>query len=283
MSPVPESTETDEAAAPAPHFAPSAAHARYELDGRAALVTGASRGIGRATAMRLAASGAAVALVSRKQEGLDAVAAEIEQAGGRALPLAAHAGDEAAVRDAVARAVADFGRLDYLVNNAGTSPHFGPLLEAEEVLWEKTFEVNLRGAVRFCRAALPALRASKGRILNVASVAAQIPQPGTGVYCASKAALDMFGRQLAVELAPEGVPVNTLAPGFVRTRFSRAIWDDESRAAELHDQIPAGRIAEPEEIAEAALAILAGMPDFLTGATIVVDGGQRWAAGMTRA
>jgi NAD(P)-dependent dehydrogenase (short-subunit alcohol dehydrogenase family) len=247
----------------------------FSLEGKVAIITGASRGIGEAIARAYAEAGAAVVLASRRQAGLDTVAAEIEAAGGQALALTAHTGDEQAVRSLAERIDDAFGGVDILVNNAATNPHYGPLLEAEDSHWYKTFDVNVKGYMRMVRACVPFMRRrGGGKIINLASIAGVTPQPGMGVYCASKAAVLMLTQALAVELAPDNIQVNAIAPGFVKTRFSATVWDNPSRNAATLAAIPQRRLAEPEEIAGIALYLAAPASSFTTGATILVDGGQ---------
>jgi NAD(P)-dependent dehydrogenase (short-subunit alcohol dehydrogenase family) len=247
----------------------------FSLAGKIAIITGASRGIGAAIARAYAEAGAAVVLASRKQAGLDALAAEIATAGGQALAVPVHTGDEAAVRQLAARAAETFGGVDILVNNAATNPHFGPLLEAEDSHWDKTFDVNVKGYMRSVRACVPLMRLrGGGKIINLASIAGLQPQPGMGVYCTSKAAVLMLTQALAVELAPDNIQVNAIAPGFVKTRFSAAIWDNPALNASTLAAIPQRRMAEPHEIAGIALYLAAPASSFTTGATILVDGGQ---------
>lgn len=250
------------------------------LEGKVAVITGASRGIGRAIAETFAAAGAAVVVSSRKQEAVDAVAEAIRTQGGQALAVAAHTGNSEAVGHLIARAVETFGGLDILVNNAATNPHFGPLLTAEESHWHKILDVNVVGYFRTVKAAVPHMQArGGGKIINIASIAGLTPLEGMGVYSASKAAVIMLTRALALELAPVNIQVNAIAPGLVKTRFSQALWDNPALSEKVLATIPAKRMASPEEIAAAALYLASPASDFITGEALVLDGGQRWAAG----
>ena len=248
----------------------------FDLTGKVALITGASRGIGAAIAMAYAAAGAKVMLSSRKQEGVDAVAQDIKKAGGEALAVAAHTGDSAAVQALVTRALDAFGGIDILVNNAATNPHFGPLLTAEESHWDKILDVNIKGYFRVIKACVQSMRSrGGGKIINMASVAGKTPQAGMGIYCVSKAGVIMLTEVLAVELAPDNIQVNAIAPGFIKTAFSRAIWDNpQLHEVVINQKIPQKRIAEPTELTGMALYLASSASSFTTGATFVVDGGQ---------
>ena len=247
--------------------------APYDLSDRVVLVTGASRGIGRAIAEAYADAGASVVLSSRTQSDLDAVAAGIEADGGTALPVAAHTGDTDAVTALVEAAVDAFGGIDVLVNNAATNPHFGPLLSAEESQWTKTFDVNVVGYWRLARACMPHLQDGGGSVVNVASVAGEQPLPGMGVYCVTKAGVLMLTKALAAEVADAGVRVNAIVPGFVKTSFSQAIWDNEALHEAVLAQTPLQRMAEPEELTGLALYLASDDAGFVTGSSFRIDGG----------
>ncbi len=250
------------------------ASARFDLSGRVALVTGSSRGIGRAVAEAFAGAGARVVLTSRTQEALDEAAEAIHAQGGKALPIAAHVGEEADVAALLARIEEAYGGVDVLVNNAATNPHFGPLLTAEDGHWDKTFDVNVKGCVRMTRACVPQMQArGGGKIINMASVAGERPMPGMGVYCVTKAGVLMLTEVLAGELAEAGIQVNAIVPGFVKTKFSRAIWDNEEMNRAVLAMTPQKRMADPKELTGLALYLASAASDFVTGAAYRIDGG----------
>ncbi|NUT33624.1 MAG: SDR family oxidoreductase [Hamadaea sp.] len=243
------------------------------LDGRTALVTGASRGIGKATAAALAAEGCNVVITSRRQEALDAVAAELREAYPKVgvLATAAHVGDPDQAQACVAAAVAEFGAVDVLVNNAGTNPYFGPMVELDVPRAEKTVQVNQLSIVLWTQAVWHASMAARGgSIVNVASVGGLVTELGIGYYNATKAAVIHLTRQFAAELSP-GVRVNAIAPGIVRTQLARALWEGHEETLNRH--IPLARIGEPEDIAQAAVFLAGSASAWTTGQTLVVDGG----------
>jgi NAD(P)-dependent dehydrogenase (short-subunit alcohol dehydrogenase family) len=247
----------------------------FRLDDRVALVTGASRGIGRAVALALARSGAHVALAARKVPDLEAVAREVEGLGRRALPVAAHLGRGPDVAALFARVDAHFGRLDILVNNAATNPVFGPLLEVSEEAWDRIMALNVKGYLLAAREAVRRMEAAgRGVIVNVASTAGFRPSAGLGAYAVSKAAVLMLTRVLARELGPRGIRVNGIAPGLVETRFSEALWRNPEILETYLRTTPLGRTARPEETAGAVVYLCSDAARYVTGQTLVVDGGQ---------
>jgi NAD(P)-dependent dehydrogenase (short-subunit alcohol dehydrogenase family) len=243
------------------------------LAGKTALITGASRGIGKAIAAALAAQGCNVVLSSRKQDALDEVAAELRTAYPEVgvLAQAAHVGDEAKAKACVDAAVAEFGGLDILVNNAGTSPHFGNLVDIDLGRADKTVQVNQYAVVAWTRIAWYAsMKERGGSVINIASVGGLLTEHGIGYYNATKAAVIHLTRQFAMELAPK-VRVNAIAPGLVKTNLAKALWEaNEEQIAKL---MPLDRLGEPEDIAKAAVFLAGDMASWLTGQTLVVDGG----------
>jgi len=241
------------------------------VDGKVALVTGATRGIGRAIAEALVAAGAAVCVTARKQDELDETVTTLRASGGEAIAFAGSAGDPEAVEAGVAHCVGELGGLDILVNNAATNPEFGPVVAADLSAVAKTWRTNQEGPLRYIQAAWKATMAETGgAILNVASVGGLKPTPGIGVYNISKAALIHMTRQLAIELAPT-VRVNALAPGIIKTSFSRALYEHDEAGVAARQ--PMARLGTPDDVAAAALFLLSDASSWMTGGVITVDGG----------
>ena len=243
------------------------------LDGRTALVTGASRGIGRQAALTLAAAGASVVLASRSKEELAEVAAAARRAGAPdAIVAVTDVLDEEAVEAAVAAAVEGTGRLDVVVNVAGGQGFTAYVADTRTDGWDKVLGLNLRSVFVGCKAAMAHLPPG-GSIVNVASIAGFTASPGLAAYGAAKAGVIALTRTLAVEAAPLGVRVNCLAPGWVRTELTRRMWSDPETSRALVAQVPLGRWADVEELAGPLLLLASDAGSYITGATLVVDGG----------
>lgn len=246
-----------------------------QLSGKVAIVTGASRGIGEAIAKCLASHGAKVVLASRKIDGLTRVAEEINARGGEAIPIACHTGQPEQVEKLVADTVARFGKVDILVNNAATNPHFGPMLSIDWPAWDKTFEVNVKGYFAATRAVSRHLieRGAPGSIVNVASVVGFIGSPMQGVYAMTKAAVISMTKTLAMELGSAGIRVNAIAPGLIDTKFAAALTQNEEILNMVLSRTALKRVGQPDDIAGAALYLSSDASQYLTGHTLVVDGG----------
>ena len=247
---------------------------QFDLSDRVAVVTGGSRGIGAAIAEALGLAGARVVIAGRREKSLQRAVSDLGDKGVEAVGIPTHCGRESEVERLMAGAVEAFGRIDILVNNAATSPHFGPIIEATDELWRKTLEVNLLGYFHAARGVAPYMgKTGGGKIINISSIAATEPMPGLGVYGVSKAAVGAMTRALGLELASHNIQVNALAPGLIRTSFSRALWEDEKNARHALERIPAGRFGEVEDLTGAALFLASSASDYTTGIVLTVDGG----------
>ena len=253
----------------------------FSLEGKVAVITGSSRGIGRAIALRLAQAGAKVVVSSRKLQNAQEVADEIAAAGGEALAFQAHVGRPTDVTALVQQTVETFGRVDVAINNAATNPHFGPMLTADEGQWDKILDTNAKGVFRVCKAVAPHMEAQGGgKIINIASVAGLRPAAGMGVYGVSKAAVIMLTQVLAMELGHANIQVNSIVPGLIKTRFSQMLWQTSHIAQPILGRLPLGRFGEPEDVAGLALYLASPASDYVTGALFLVDGGMNIATAM---
>jgi len=246
-----------------------------DLRDRVAIITGASRGIGSAIADALADRGARVVLSSRKQADLDAEAERINaRHPGAAIAVAAHAGNPADLERLVDTTLDRHGRLDILVNNAATNPHFGHTVDASLGAWDKTFEVNVRGVFALTQLAVHKyLGEHGGVVVNVASVGGLRVAFGLGIYNITKAAVIHLTKQLALELGPRGIRVNAVAPGLVKTRFAEALWGNEEILKRVLESTALGRIGSPEEIGRGVTFLASDDASYMTGEVVVIDGG----------
>jgi NAD(P)-dependent dehydrogenase (short-subunit alcohol dehydrogenase family) len=246
----------------------------FELSGKVALVTGSSRGIGKAIAVQMAAHGARVVISSRKAESCEAVAAEIGATGGTAMAHACHVGHKEELRALVDATLAKWGRIDIVVCNAAANPHFGPSITLSDEAFDKVIHTNLRSNLWLCNMTLPAMAERQdGVVIIVSSVAGLIGSANLGAYGISKAADMQLARNLAVEWGPHNIRVNCIAPGVIRTHFAKALWADPQRAAALARRYPLRRLGEPDDVAGIAVMLAARSGNFITGQTVVVDGG----------
>ncbi len=241
------------------------------LEGKVALVTGGSRGIGRAIAQRLAADGAEVVVGARTVEAAESAAGDIVAAGGRARSIVLDVSDDASVDASVAALLRDYGTIPLLVNNAGITRD-NLLLRMKREDWELVLGTNLTGAYRLCRALVPGMvKARYGRIVNLTSVVAHVGNSGQANYAASKAGLEGLTRSLARELASRNITVNCVAPGFIDTDMTRAL--PEQARKRLLDQVPLGRLGAPDDVAAAVRYLLGDEAGYITGAVLHVNGG----------
>jgi NAD(P)-dependent dehydrogenase (short-subunit alcohol dehydrogenase family) len=247
----------------------------FSLNGKVALITGGSRGIGKATALGFARAGADVAIASRKLPDLELVADEIRGLGRKALPVAAHVARLEEIKSLVQTVNKEFGRIDILVNNAGTSPALSPMLDLEERLWDSIMNLNLKGVIFLSQAVARIMKEHDGgTIINVASIAGFRHEPNIGVYSISKSAVVMATKIMAEEWAKYNIRVNAIAPGHIHTRLGDSIFEAVPEyKKEFLDRIPMRRIGDPDEIVGAMIYLASDASSYVTGTTIVVDGG----------
>jgi NAD(P)-dependent dehydrogenase (short-subunit alcohol dehydrogenase family) len=239
------------------------------LNGRTAIITGGSRGIGLAVAQRLALAGANIVLTSRKQESADEAAAQV---GGNAIGVAAHAVDEDAARHCVGLTLDRFGSIDILINNAGTNSAYGPLIDQDHAGFSKTFDVNLWAPLLWTSLAAKAwMTEHGGAVVNTASIGGMRWAPNLGMYNATKAALIHVTKQLALELSPR-VRVNAVCPGVVRTKLAEALWKEHEELVSGGTAL--GRIGEPPDVAAAVGFLVSDESSWITGEAMVIDGGR---------
>jgi 2-deoxy-D-gluconate 3-dehydrogenase len=245
---------------------------QYNLKDKVVVVTGGSRGIGFRIAQMLLEEDANVVICGRKQEGLDAAAGALN-AKNRLLAIQTHIGKEDQVDNLFDKTLERFGKLDALINNVGMNM-IATVSEADPNLWRKIIDTNLTGTFLCSRKAAGIMKEqNRGKIVNISSIAARKSSPAMGIYGIAKAGIEMMTKVLAHELAPHNIQVNAVAPGMVRTDFSKPFWSNEEFHQNIVKSVPLGRIAEPVDVANPALFLCSSGSDFITGQTLVVDGG----------
>ena len=253
---------------------------KFRLDGKVALVTGGSRGIGKAIALGLAEAGADIIIASRKLPNLEAAAHEISQTGRRVLTVAANVRHLPEVDDLVQKSLGEFGRIDIVVNNAGTNPVFGSVFNVEEKAWDVIMGLNLKSYFFLSQAVGKIMREKGGgTIINISSEDSVRPEVGLGVYSISKAGINMLTQVLAQEWGQYNIRVNTIAPGIVKTSFSVTLWENPVRAKVATDSTALGRLAESDDMVNAAIYLASDASSYVTGQLLLIDGGHFTSVG----
>jgi NAD(P)-dependent dehydrogenase (short-subunit alcohol dehydrogenase family) len=248
--------------------------ASISLAGKVAIITGGGRGIGKAIAKRFAEAGASVVIASRKMENLQATATEFASLPGKVVPITCHVGRVDQLENLVRETQSRLGPIDILVNNSATNIGQGPSLDVTDEMLDKMIEINIKSALRLVRLVVPKMIERKsGSIINIASIAGLVPQPGGLLYSFTKAGLIMLTRSWAREFGPHGVRVNAIAPGLIQTDFSEYFWKDEQHRSHVETTQPIRRIGQPDEISFAALYLASDESSFVTGQVFVLDGG----------
>lgn len=248
---------------------------RFDLTGKVAIITGASKGIGKAIAHGLAEQGASVVVSSRKQDAVDAVAAEFTTAGFTAAGIACHVGDESQLDRLVSETINRFGGIDILINNAATNPVFGPLDQMTGEVFDKVMNVNVRACMLLANKCKPHMeKRGGGSVINIASVEGVKPSPMMSVYSVSKAALIMLTQSQAREWGSDKIRSNAICPGLIQTKFSSALWQNEDILNHFVGQLPLQRMAQPEEMVGLALYLASDASSYSTGGIFTADGGH---------
>lgn len=247
----------------------------FDLKGKVAIVTGSTRGIGKAIAEFYARAGAKVVISSRKQDACESVAAELRESGHEVLAVPCHVGDKGQLQNLVDRTMAEWGRIDILVCNAATNPAYGSMAELSDEAWDKIMDTNVRGTFWLCNMVLPLIAENGGgSVILVSSIAALRANTVIGAYGISKAAEISLTRNLAAEWGPKNIRVNAIAPGLVKTDFARALWEDPVRRERAEQATPLRRIGDPDDIAGVALFLASDASTYVTGHVLVADGGE---------
>ncbi len=246
----------------------------FQLNGKVALVTGASKGIGEAMAYALARFGANVVVSSRKQDAVDAVADSFRTDGLEATGIAANMGNIEDIQSLVDKTIKVYGGLDIIISNAATNPVFGPLQNTDERAFDKVIDVNLKGPFELCKKAYPIMKQrGGGSIIHISSIGGLTPEAGIGIYSVSKAAIINMTKAMAQDWGSDNIRVNAICPGLIKTKFSKALWNDENTLDRFVKAIPLRRIGEPDDIAGLAIYLASAASAYCTGGIYMVDGG----------
>lgn len=246
----------------------------FDLSGKIAIVTGASKGIGEAIAELYGVAGARVVVSSRKLEAVNQVVDSITKKGGQAKAIACHMGDAADIDRLVNETIAAYGTVDIVVNNAATNPVFGPLVEADGNAFDKIMGVNVKGPLELAKKCYPYMKAKKsGSIINISSIGGLRPEHGLGIYSVSKAALISLTKVMAKEWGDDNIRANVICPGLIKTKFSEALWSNDKIMHTMMKMLPIKRVGTPEEIAALALYLAADASAYSTGGVFTADGG----------
>ena len=247
---------------------------KFDLTGKVAIITGSSKGIGLSIARGLAENGAKVVISSRKQDAVDEVAKEFKAAGLEAIGIECHIGDAAQREQLVAKTIAHYGRIDILVNNAAINPFYGPLESAEEEVFDKIMNVNVKAPWMLSNLVQPHMKASGGgSIINISSVEGIHPGFRLGLYSMTKSAVIMLTKNQAKEWGRYGIRSNVVCPGLIKTKFSESLWSDEKLVAGYTNIIPLKRVAEPDEMAGVVMLLASDAGSYMTGGVYTADGG----------
>ena len=246
----------------------------FQLDGKVAIVTGASKGIGEAIARGLAEFGAKIVVSSRKQEAVDAVAETFKNDGFEAIAIAANMGNVEEAHALIDQSVDAYGGIDIIVNNAAANPVFGPIQKTEERAFDKIIDVNLKGPFELCKKAYPILKQrGGGSIIHISSIGGLTPEPGIGIYSVSKAGLINLTKAMAQDWGAENIRVNAICPGLIKTRFSEALWGNEPILERFLQHLPLKRVGTSDDIAGLAVYLASDAAAYCTGGVYLIDGG----------
>jgi NAD(P)-dependent dehydrogenase (short-subunit alcohol dehydrogenase family) len=247
---------------------------QFNLQGKVALITGASKGIGESMARLMAAAGAKVIVSSRKQEALDTLAQDIKSQGGEATGIAAHVGDMDQVHRLVEKTIATYGGVDILVNNAAANPVFGPVVECDTAAFDKIMDVNVKAPFELGKLVYPLMKSrGGGSVINISSIGGLSPEPHLGIYSVSKSALIMLTKVMAKEWGRDNIRVNAICPGLIQTKFSQALWQNEEILKRFLKATPLNRMGQPDEIGALALFLASDFSAYCTGTVFTADGG----------